>query len=405
MNQPPFVLIKHATAYAPEALGTQDILLAGGRIAHLGPLSPTGLPGLRVIDGRGLLAFPGFIDGHVHILGAGGEGGFATRTPELMLSEAIQAGVTTLVGCLGTDGITRSLVGLLAKARGLEEEGLSTWIYTGSYAVPVVTLTGGVESDLLIIDKVLGAGEVALSDHRSSQPTHEDLCRLVAETRRGGMLSGKAGVVHVHMGDGPRGLEPLRRILQETELPAGQLLPTHINRNPDLLAEGGAYARSGGLVDLTTSAPPAASGTRQIPASRAFRALLEGGVPAEQVTMTSDGQGSLPEYDEGGAYTGMGVGRMRSLFDAFRELVQVEGLDLATALLPFTSNPARILKLRGKGQLQPGHVADLLLVDRDTLELHTVIAKGRLLMLNGEVLARGTFEKLAPALPRVRHER
>jgi len=394
MTQPAFILIKHADVRAPEPLGVQDLLLAGGRMAHIGPLPSLGLPGLETIDGRGLLALPGFIDGHVHILGAGGEGGFATRTPELMLSEAILAGVTTLVGCLGTDGITRSLVGLLAKARGLEEEGISTWIYTGSYAVPAVSLTGSVESDLLIIDKILGVGEVAISDHRSSQPTHEQLCQLVAETRRGGMLAGKAGLVHFHMGDGPGGLAPLRRLLEETEIPRTQLLPTHINRNPDLLAEGGAYARSGGLVDLTTSAPPAASGTRQVPASRALKALLEGGVPAEQVTMTSDGQGSLPEYDEGGAYTGMGVGRMRSLFDTFREVVQVEGIELSKALLPFTANPARILKLRGKGELRPGHDADLVLVDRDSLELHTVIAKGRILMLNGELRARGTFERV-----------
>ncbi len=393
MNPLPLILLKQVRVYAPEPLGVQDILVTGERIAHIGPLSPTGLPGLEVIDGRGLLAFPGFIDGHVHILGAGGEGGFATRTPELMLSEVIKAGVTSLVGCLGTDGITRSLVGLLAKARGLEEEGISTWIYTGSYAVPAVNLTGSVESDLLIIDKILGAGEVAISDHRSSLPTHEQLCHLVAETRRGGMLAGKAGLVHFHLGDGPQGLAPLRRILAETEIPCTQLLPTHINRSPELLAEGADYARSGGLVDLTTSAPPPASGTRQVPAHRALQTLLMSGVPAEHITMSSDGQGSLPEYDGEGAYSGMGVGRVRSLFDAFREVVQLEGIDLTTALLPFTANPARILKLRGKGRLQAGHDADLVLVERETLELHTVIAKGRVLMRNGELEVRGTFER------------
>jgi beta-aspartyl-dipeptidase (metallo-type) len=395
MNQTPLILVKQVRVYAPESRGVQDILVTGERIAHVGPLSPVGLPGLQVIDGRGLLAFPGFIDGHVHILGAGGEGGFATRTPELMLSEVIQAGVTSLVGCLGTDGITRSLVGLLAKARGLEEEGISTWIYTGSYAVPAVNLTGSVESDLLIIDKILGAGEVAISDHRSSLPTHEQLCHLVAESRRGGMLAGKAGLVHFHLGDGPQGLAPLRRILAETEIPSTQLLPTHINRNPALLAEGADYAKSGGLVDLTTSAPPPASGTRQVPAHRALQILLKEGVPAEQITMSSDGQGSLPEYDAEGHYSGMGVGRVRSLFDAFREVVQLEGIDLATALLPFTANPARILKLRGKGRLQAGHDADLVLVERESLALHTVIAKGRILMLNGELKVRGTFERPA----------
>lgn len=386
-------LIQNIETYAPEPLGCTDILLAGGRIVHLGPLPQVALPGLEVIDGRDLIALPGFIDGHVHILGGGGEGGYATRTPELMLSDAILGGVTSLVGCLGTDGLTRSLAALLAKARGLEEEGLSTWIYSGSYGVPAVTLTGGIESDLLLIDKILGLGEIAVSDHRSSQPTHAELCRLVAETRRGGMLAGKAGLVNFHLGDGPGGLAPLWKILQETEIPATQLLPTHINRNPRLLAEGRAYATAGGLIDLTSSAPPAEARSSQVPASRALKLLLEEGVPPDRVTMTSDGQGSLPEYDGQGRLSGMGVGKMRSLFDAFRDAVQVEGIPLSTALLPFTANPARILKLKGKGQLQTGHDADLLLLNRTRFELHTVIAKGRTLMAAGELKARGTFER------------
>lgn len=389
------ILLKNIETYAPEAMGLTHILVGGTRILHLGAVSPGGWPEMETIDGRGLLALPGFIDGHVHILGGGGEGGFASRTPELMLSDAILGGVTSLVGCLGTDGLTRSLAALLAKARGLEEEGLSTWVFAGSYGLPVVTATGGVESDLLLIDKILGVGEVAISDHRSSQPTHEELCRLVGDTRRGGMLSGKAGLVNFHLGDGPRGLAPLRRLLEETEIPASQLLPTHINRNPLLLKEGGAYARTGGLIDLTTSAPPPESGTRQIPAAQALKRLLDEGVPSDRVTMTSDGQGSLPEYDAEGRYSGMGVGKVRSLFEAFREAVREEEIPLSTALLPFTWNPARILKLPRKGQLSVGNDADLILVDRDTLELHTVIAKGRILMAAGELKVRGTFERAA----------
>ncbi len=162
-----------------------------------------------------------------------------------------------MVGCLGTDGVTRSPAGLLAKARALDEEGLSTFIYTGHYAVPVQTLTGSIERDLLLIDKVIGVGEVALSDHRSNQPTFDEFARLAAEARRGGILSGKAGIVNVHMGDGRRGLSLLRRLIEETEIPATQFLPTHIGRNPSLFEEGIAYAKAGGLVDFTTSTVPA----------------------------------------------------------------------------------------------------------------------------------------------------
>ena len=251
------LLLKNADVYAPAAMGRADILAAGGRILRIEPSIELPPAYVEEVDATGLVAVPGFIDGHVHMMGGGGEGGFSTRTPELMLSDAIAGGVTTVVGCLGTDGVTRSPAGLLAKARSLDEEGLSTFMYTGHYAVPVQTLTGSIERDLLLIDKVIGVGEVALSDHRSNQPTFDEFARLAAEARRGGILSGKAGTVNVHMGDGRRGLSMLRRLIEETEIPATQFLPTHIGRNPSLFEEGIAYAKAGGLVDFTTSTVPA----------------------------------------------------------------------------------------------------------------------------------------------------
>src|SRR5512139_110802 len=224
------LLLKNADLYTPAPAGRSDILIAGGRIERVAPDLRVSEPYCEVFDASGLIAVPGFVDGHVHLTGGGGEGGYATRTPELLLSDAIRGGVTTVVGCLGTDGVTRTPAGLLAKARALEEEGISTFMYTGHYAVPVQTLTGSIERDLMLIDKVIGVGEVALSDHRSTQPTFEEFCRLAAEARRGGMLSGKAGVVNVHIGDVRRGLSMLRRTVEETEIPASQFVPTHINR-------------------------------------------------------------------------------------------------------------------------------------------------------------------------------
>ena len=205
------LLLKNADIYTPAPGGRADVLMAGGRIEQHRPVAcRSRRPGARRSTPPGYLAVPGFIDGHVHLMGGGGEGGYATRTPELALSDAIRGGVTTLVGCLGTDGVTRNPAGLLAKARGLDEEGLSTFIYTGHYSVPVHTLTGSIERDLLLIDKIIGVGEVALSDHRSTQPTFDEFARVAAEARRGGILSGKAGVVNVHMGDGRRGPGPAR---------------------------------------------------------------------------------------------------------------------------------------------------------------------------------------------------
>nr|WP_320132199.1 beta-aspartyl-peptidase [uncultured Holophaga sp.] len=386
------LLIQNADVFAPEPLGTQDLLLGGERILHLEP--GIGIPGryCRTLDARGLLAVPGFIDGHVHMMGGGGESGFASRTPELQLSDAIAGGVTTVVGCLGTDGYTRTMQGLLAKARALEEEGLSTWLFSGSYGIPTASMLGSIEEDILFLDKVIGAGEVAVSDHRSSQPTFEAFAHLVARARRGGMLSGKAGIVNVHLGDGPRGLDLLRRILAETEIPARQMLPTHINRNPTLFEEGIAYAKAGGFVDFTTSTVKAFLDEGEVPCPEALRRMLEAGVDPGQITFTSDGQGSLPEFNGEGVLQGLSLGRVTTLFEAVRTAVRKEGVPLETALRVITANPARILRLPDKGRLARGMDADVVLLEPGSLRIHTVIARGRVMMEAGEIKVRGTFE-------------
>jgi beta-aspartyl-dipeptidase (metallo-type) len=386
------LLIKNAEVYAPAPAGRRDVLIAGGRILRLESGIRIDPAYCETVDAGGQLLVPGFIDGHAHVTGGGGEGGYATRTPELPLSDAIRGGVTTVVGCLGTDGVTRSLAGLLAKVRALDEEGISAFMLTGFYAVPVQTLTGSIERDLLLIDKIIGVGEVALSDHRSTQPTFEEFLRLASEARRGGILSGKAGVVNVHLGDGPRGLDYLRRAIAETEIPARQFVPTHINRNPTLFAEGIDYALRGGLVDFTTSTVPAFIAEGEVKCSEGLRRMLEAGVPAGQITFTSDGQGSLPNFDAEGRTVGVGVGRMTSLFAEVRDAVLEEQVPLEAALAVVTSNPARILKLRGKGAIEAGADADLVLLTPGDLAIRGVVARGRWLMKDGAPLVKGTFE-------------
>ena len=178
-TQPFFTLLRNAHIIAPDELGIQDILIAGNKIAAIG--KDLNLPqnyDCNEIDLEGQTILPGFIDSHVHLIGGGGEGGYATRTPEIVLSKVTTSGVTTLVGCLGTDGTTRHMESLLAKARGLEEEGLSTYIYTGSYEIPTPTITGSVRKDIIIIDKIIGTGEIAMADHRSAQPTKSEYQKL-----------------------------------------------------------------------------------------------------------------------------------------------------------------------------------------------------------------------------------
>lgn len=389
------LLLKGAETWAPEALGAQDILVGGGRILALARDITVPPPLVRTIDGRGLLAVPGFIDGHVHLLGGGGEGGFASRTPELRFGDAARAGITTLVGCLGTDGVTRSLESLLAKTRSLDEQGISSFMLSGSYGIPPHTLTGSVERDLLLIDKVIGTGELALSDHRSSQPSFEAFLRIVAECRRGGMLSGKAGVVTVHLGDGSRGMDLLRRMAAETEIPRTQVWPTHVNRNPELFMEAIAFAKAGGFVDITTSGVPRFYQTGTVEPAAALRRLLEAGVDPGRPTFTSDGQGSLPVFEPDGSLSGLSVGGVDSLSQSFRDAVQVEGIGMEHALRAVTANPAAVLRLADRGRLETGRRADLLLLHQATLAIHTVVSAGRILVEDGIQRVFGAFEEEA----------
>lgn len=387
-------LIRGASVYAPEYLGIQDVLIADSRIFKIDRDIPAiDTYDVEVLDGTGKLLFPGFIDSHVHILGGGGEGSYHTRTPEIMLTDITLGGVTTVVGCLGTDGTTRNMASLLAKARGLEEEGISTYIYTGSYQVPVRTLTDSIVDDLILIDKVVGCGEIAISDHRSSQPAPEEFAHIVGDTRVGGILSGKAGLVNIHMGDGPRMLSYLRYVVEETEIPPSNMLPTHINRSTWLLKDGIDYAKSlGGYVDLTTSSDPDFLEEDEVKASTGFRLMLEQGVPEDHITFSSDGQGSMPIFARDGTFLGLGVGKVTSLYREVRDAILKEKLDITQALRPVTTNPANLLKLESKGRIAVNKDADLVLVDQDTLQIDTVIAKGQLMVQSGSATKKGTFE-------------
>lgn len=388
------ILIKGSHIYAPEDLGVKDVLVGGGKILRIADCLPAEEAyGVDVIDGKGKVLIPGLIDAHVHILGGGGEGGYRTRTPELMLSDALEGGVTTIVGCLGTDGTTRTMTNLIAKARGLEEEGITAYIYTGSYQVPVRTLMGNVMDDLILIDKVIGTGEIAISDHRSSQPTREEFAKIVADTRVGGILSGKAGLVNIHLGDGKEQLSYLRYVLEQTQIPASNMLPTHINRSRSLMEDGIDYAKTmGGYIDLTTSSDPDFLDPEEVKASTGFKMALDAGVSADQVTFSSDGQGSLPVFDSEGNFIRLGVGKVSSIYREMKDAVLKDGISLTDALKAVTANPAFLLKLPHKGRIAEHADADLVLSDSDTLEIHSVFAKGEQMVSEKKVLKRGTFE-------------
>ncbi|MBU3072511.1 beta-aspartyl-peptidase [Clostridium estertheticum] len=389
------IIIKNGEVYAPEYIGKMDIVIAGGKIEAIAKSVsvPQDFAKVRVIDAEGKLVFPGFIDAHVHITGGGGEGGFKTRTPEIQLSDIIAGGITTVVGCLGTDGVCRDMNGLLAKARALDEEGISTYIYSGSYQIPVNTITNSCRSDIMLIDKIIGVGEIAISDHRSSQPTYEDFIKVVAEARLGGLLSGKAGIVNVHLGYGERRLQYLVKMVKDTEIPIKQVIPTHINRSINLFDAGIEFAKLGGIIDMTTSSDPDHLEEDEVKASRALKMALERGIPVEQIQFTSDGQGSMPIFNKKRELIGLGIGSTKSLYIEVRDAVLKDGVDLEVALKVITSNVATNLKLYNKGFVQEGRDADLVLVNKNDLSIETVFAKGVELVSKGQVLVKGTFEK------------
>ncbi|NMD00056.1 MAG: beta-aspartyl-peptidase [Bacteroidales bacterium] len=388
-----FTLFKNADVYTPDYIWRKDILVGGGKILAIADQleSPNGIE-CEVISAEGLKVIPGLIDAHVHIAGAGGEGGPSTRTPELQLSMLVEAGVTTVIGCLGTDGMTRTVESVLMKAKGLRAEGVSSWIYTGSYQIPTPTITGEVGRDIALIDEVIGVGEVALSDHRSSWPNTDELLRLVEHARVGGMLGGKAGIVNIHLGDQQDPFQPMYDVIERSHgmLKLTQFFPTHCNRNDYTLESAKEFAKRGGYIDITTSSYPYFP-EYEVKPSKCIPILLEAGIPIEKITFTSDACGSLPGFDENGNLIKLEMGLPSANFRELMDAVNQEGVPLEIAVKVLTSNPADILKLHQKGRIAVGKDADLVFIDNQ--RIYHVMAMGKFMMKDATILKKGSYEK------------
>ena len=382
----PFTLIRGGVLYSPHEQGPKDLLIAGDRIAKIATDLdiPEGLD-VEIVDASEKLIVPGFIDLHVHLIGGGGEDGPTSRVPEIALSQLAKAGITTAVGVLGTDNVTRSPEALLAKVKALRQEGISAYMYTGSYHLPVVTITGSVKRDIALIEEVIGV-KVAIADHRGSQLNAHELARVASEARLGGMLGSKAGIVHCHVGKGRRGLGILFDVTENTEIPIGQFLPTHVsNKNPVLLEQAIDFIERGGAIDVTADSD-------EDKTVSVIRELREGEVNLAGLTMSSDGNGSMPRFNDQGELIGMATGNVSSLGEVLRDLVNSNVLPLSDALKLITSNPADRLGLSDlKGRIQEGADADLVILAED-LQIDQVFAKGQLMVDKGNAVVKGTYE-------------
>ncbi|MEN3328677.1 MAG: hypothetical protein V7638_3484 [Acidobacteriota bacterium] len=359
-----FTLIEQGEVYAPECLGKTSVLLNGGTILKIGEIDAStveqlGLP-LDVIDASGCVVTPGLIDPHQHLLGGSGEEGFSSQTPEINVSEIVSAGITTVVGCLGVDTTMKTMAGLLARAKALKEEGLSAFIWTGGYNVPPTTITSSIRNDIMFIDEVIGAGEIAISDARSTDPTPQELARLVNDAYVGGLLSKKAGVSHFHVGETESRLKLLHQLIDEFHTPPQCIYASHVERNKKLMRDAITLTRSGCFIDLDTAGEDV---------SEYICFYLDNDADPEQLTLSSDAGQTSPA----------------NLLDQIRSARERGCVEFPRLLALVTKNTANVLKLHDKGELAAGKAADVLVLDADSFELKEVIAGGKRVVRDGRL--------------------
>ena len=378
------LLIKNARVFAPKDLGLNDVLMVNDRIAAIGQALAPNLPDLETIDATGKILTPGFFDQHIHVTGGGGEGGPATRTPELVLSELIRCGTTSVVGVSGTDYTTRSIPNLLAKVRALQTEGVSAWMYTSNYRYPATTLTDSIANDLFFVPECLGV-KIALGDHRSSFPTTQQVLEVLAEVRVGAMIAGKIGFLHIHSGNIPGAFAMYDEIVAKG-FPIKHIRPTHCGRIRHVFDSAVEFAKKGGWIDITTGA----SCCFDHPAQAVVEAIAAG-VDPTHITLSTDGHGSVPRFNDKGEMVGLGVGGVEGNLNETVRLIRDLGMPIEQALTFTTKNVGDALGLKDQGRVEVGACANACLFTED-FKLTEVMARGRVMMREGEVVVKGTFE-------------
>ena len=379
------LLIKNTNLYSPKSLGKKDILISNGKIVAIDDEIVNHSVFSEVWDAKGAITTPGFIDQHIHVIGAGGKHGFASMTPQLHLGDLINCGTTTVVGLLGTDGSTRSIKTLFSKTQALKQEGITAYMYTGYYGLDKVYLMNSLQEDMIYIDSVIGC-KIAISDIRSSYPSALELLRLLRNVRVGGMLSGKKGILHLHLGALSSKMDLLFEIIENYEFPIEHISPTHVGRTKDLFDQAITFAKMGGMIDITTGA------SKYTDPYKSVLYALDNNVSIDNMTFSSDGNAGLDKLDKNNNLVGFKSAPFDKNFEEVINLHKLGGIPLEDALKLITSNPAKNLGLKNKGQVKVNSDADLCFLNSD-LELHTVIANGKFMMQEGALVVKGSFEK------------
>jgi beta-aspartyl-dipeptidase (metallo-type) len=378
-------LLKNTNLYAPEKSGKKDILIANEKIIAVDDdLSHFENKHVKVIDADGKIVTPGLIDQHIHVIGAGGKEGFASMTPEVNLSELITCGTTTVNSLLGTDGTARNIRTLYAKVKGLDQEGISAYMFSGYYGMDTVTITDSIQGDMLFIDKVLGV-KIAISDIRSSYPSADDLVRKLRDIMVGGMIGGKKGILHLHLGNLPSKMDVLFKLVKDYHFPIKHISPTHVGRTKALFDQAIEFAKLGGMIDITTGA------SKYTDPYKSVLYALDEGVSIDKMTFSTDGHAGLTKFDDNGNAIGVRKAPIDANLEQIQALVNQGGLALEEAIKLNTSNPAENLGLKHKGKIAKGYDADFCCFDED-LNLLDVFAKGQQMMKDKKIIVKGNFE-------------
>lgn len=208
------------------------------------------------------------------------------------------------------------------------------------------------------------------------------------------MLSDKVGIINTHTGDGEANPDHLNRAVEETELPIHQLLSTYTGHNPDLFGEGIEYMKKGGHRDFTGAGNLDLWGREygEVWISKTLKRITDEEISYDLLTFTPDGQGSPPMLDENNNCIGLGMGKSSCLLETIQECVFKEDVPLEIALRGLTVNLAKISKLKGRGQILPGHGVGFNPLDERTLETHSVFVKGKTMAQDRKLKILGALD-------------